>query len=133
MSEIIEFPGNFNKNAGASENTSPQEGEIITHNFGMHVGEREIAGRRYTTIGVDPEKMLLAAERLALIQKYLNSLQVTASNETTALRQEIVKEYSNKDLVDHIINSSELEWQEKPTFYAAVLLEFAERMREILS
>ena len=36
-------------------------------------------------------------------------------------------------LVDHIINSSELEWQEKPTFYAAVLLEFAERMREILS
>ncbi len=122
MSEIIEFPGNFNK-----------EENIIHHNFGKHVGEREIAGRRYTAIGVDPEKMIQAAEQLATIQKYLNSLRTTTSHETGARRQEIASQYSNKELVDHILNSSEIEWQQKPAFYSAVLREFAIRMREILS
>ena len=132
MSEIIEFPGNFKKEK-AEETRSEQGDNVIQHNFGERVGEREIAGRRYTTIGVNPEKMIRATEQLATIQKYLNSLHVDASNETVARRQEIAKQYSNEELVDHILNSSEIEWQEKPSFYSAILREFAGRMREILS
>ncbi|MEI7777713.1 MAG: hypothetical protein WCI52_03845 [bacterium] len=134
MSEIIEFPGNFKKERMPEED-SEQGGSnnIIQYNFGERVGERGISGRRYTTIGVNPEKMIRATEQLATIQKYLNSLHGNASNETIARRQEIAKQYSNEELVDHILNSSEIEWQEKPSFYSAILREFAGRMREILS
>ena len=132
MSEIIEFPGNFKKEKGG-EISSERGDNIIQHNFGERVGERGISGRRYTTIGVNPEKMIKATEQLATIQKYLNSLRVTTSNETAARRQEIVRQYSNEELANHILNSSEIEWQEKPAFYSAVLREFAARMKEILS
>jgi hypothetical protein len=55
---------------------------------------------------------------------YLESLQYRSSHTTRALREDMVKQLSDVEVCETIINSGETDWQRDPSYYEALLNRF---------
>ena len=125
-------------------------GEIIHHDFGKPKSDTEIkkdkddgiefmaklAGQfnGAETLGPKIEKLILALRKLAEMRTFIKSLRVVSTAETASLRADLVQNMSFEEKCDAIINSSENDWQSKPSYYLAISKWFtAERLGDLVN
>lgn len=107
------------------------EGKIIHHDFGKQPEDKPKPGGMEIVLGlagllsgeksnIQLEKFTATMKKLREMRVFLESLQSISTTETAVLRQELVSELTFEEACDIILNSSEQDWQTKPSYYKAV-------------
>ncbi len=106
MNEFLQFPKDRIPKGKTSEHL--EAAQAIQVDFGKKAIEK-------------PTKLKLDAMVTAFeIKAYIDGLNGPISNATLAMRNDLVSRYSDSDIIDMIINSSENDWRSRPAFYSAL-------------
>jgi hypothetical protein len=111
-------------------------GEIIHHNFGASKDNSEIKESKddgiefitklagllggNTQLGPKIEKLILTMKKLEEMRTFLKSLHIISTTETKSMRDDLVRDMSFDDKCNAVINSNEIDWKTRPSYYIAI-------------
>ena len=133
MGEIIQFP--FDKIS--KKKNSGEESKLDVAGASQEVIQINPESTGRIEQSVDEQLLQETINLIPSIQIFIGQLKGRTSKESLAVRKDIVDQYSDPQVMEAIVNSSESDWKARPSFYLALLDRFeeseayAKRLRDV--
>jgi hypothetical protein len=128
MAEIIDFKGAWERKRTGKRMAIPEKKSTGPSNVaGRNISEEALSGSRLKLLDIIRVMINTTEEAGARKELMLSATRNFSSSTLETIRNE-VRKYSNPQLARFFLESTENEWNAKPTFYKAIVEELEERV-----